>query len=380
MTTNRRQFLLAAAALPGIALGAPTTPRRAAIIGHTGRGDYGHDLERIFVQRPGIQVTAIADPVASGRDRVARALGVSQTYADWRELLERERPELVCIAMRHADQHAEIALGCLRAGAHLFLEKPFTCDPAEADAVLAEAQRRQRRIAVAHTMRRMPIAQRLRQALAEGRIGELREMRAFGKQDARAGGEDLMVLGTHLFDFFRAFAGDPRWCTAQVLHQGRDLQRSDRRLVKDNVGWVAGDQVWAQFAFDHGVHATFTSDASRRETAGHWGMELHGTKGVFRLHGDLAPNVFLRMTGAGDGSQATTWQPLDAELARQAPVHHRDPVDDWLAAIESNREPECSGRNGAWAVEMVAGVYTAALTGQRTAFPLARRTHPLADT
>jgi hypothetical protein len=39
---------------------------------------------------------------------------------------------------------------------------------------------------------------------------------------------------------------------------------------------------------------------------------------------------------------------------------------------------ECSGRNGAWAVEMVMGVYQAALTGRRLTFPLAARRHPLA--
>jgi predicted dehydrogenase len=35
--------------------------------------------------------------------------------------------------MRHADQHHEIGLAALRAGAHLYCEKPFTTTPAEAD-------------------------------------------------------------------------------------------------------------------------------------------------------------------------------------------------------------------------------------------------------
>ncbi len=72
---------------------------------------------------------------------LARTVGATRTYADWRELLEREKPQVVSIAMRHADQHAEVALACLRAGAHLYMEKPFVRSPDEADAVLKDAHR-----------------------------------------------------------------------------------------------------------------------------------------------------------------------------------------------------------------------------------------------
>ena len=48
-----------------------------------------------------------------------------------------------------------------------------------------------------------------------------------------------------------------------------------------------------------------------------------------------------------------------------------------IEAIREGREPECSGRNGAWAVEMVSGVYASALHGGWAEFPLAGRGHPL---
>jgi predicted dehydrogenase len=59
-------------------------------------------------------------------------------------------------------------------------------------------------------------------------------------------------------------------------------------------------------------------------------------------------------------------------------ISNRRVVDDWLDAIEKNRQPECSGLNAAKAVEMVMAVYHAALGGARVKFPLAVRTHPLA--
>lgn len=349
---------------------------KAAVIGHTGRGDYGHGLENIFQNRE--VVVAVADPDATGRARIAEKIKALRQYADYRELLEKERPNLVSVAMRHADQHHAIILAALKSGAHVYAEKPFTVTPAEADELLREANQRSLKIAVAHTMRMAPAVVRLRTALREALIGDLVEMRAYGKQDARAGGEDMMVLGSHLFDLMRMFAGDPQWCTARVLAKGKDIVATDGRLVKDNVGPVAGDEVSAHFGFGNSVTASFTSSAKLRETVGHWGLELIGSKGVARINCDLNPNVFVRKSTAWKPTGKTDeWQPLDESLISSPPDHNLAPVADWLDAIANDREPECSGRNAAWAIEMVMAVYQAALGKSRVTSPLMNREHPL---
>ncbi len=322
----------------------------------------------------------VADPDPAGRAGALSRTGADRAYADYREMLERERPGLVSIAMRQADQHHEIGMACLRADAHCYFEKPFTRTPAEADLLLGEARRRHLKIAVAHTMRMMPQIVKLRRWVAEGGLGDLSELRAFGKQDSRAGGEDMMVLGTHLFDLFRLFAGDPTWVEGTVLWNGRDITPTDRRQVKDNVGRVAGNQVFARFGFPGNVHATFTSDARLRETTGHWGIELLGSKGAARINCNIAPNVFVRSsTGWSAEGRTDTWRPLEPDLVQSPPEHNLGPVGDWLEAIRDDREPECSGRNGAWAVEMVMGVYRAALVKARVRFPLTLRAHPLRE-
>ena len=384
MHLSRRQFTLAlgSVALAGAgraAVSGAERPLRAAVIGHTGRGDYGHGLDRIFVGLPGVEIVAVADPEESGRQRVAAALGVQRSYADWKELLAREKPQLVSVAMRQADQHAEIGRACLRAGAHVFMEKPFVMSPDEADVMLAEAAQGELKIAVAHTMRLMPAVQHLLTYVREGKLGELLELRAYGKQDARAGGEDLMVLGTHLFDLMRLFAGDPLWCSARVQVGERDITVADRRQVQDNVGWVAGDRITALFAFPGSVTGTFRSDARRRELTGHWGLELHGSRGVARINCDLQPRAYLRSAAPWTAAGRTEeWRPLEPLRTVSAEDHLIAPVRDWLEAIEADREPQCSGRNGAWAVEMVAAVYASALAGGRVSFPLKPRRHPLA--
>jgi predicted dehydrogenase len=382
---SRRHFMrlasltgaLVVADLPSLAT-EPGARLKGAVIGYTGRGDYGHGLEGIFSNRPNVEVVALADPDPEGRARTAAKIGAPRSYADYRELLEKERPNLVSLAMRQSDQHHAIAMAALRAGAHIYCEKPFVTAPNESDELLAEADKRELKIAVAHTMRMMPVIVRLRQVIAEGLIGDIVEVRSFGKQDTRAGGEDMMVLGSHLFDLLRMFLGDPLWCTARVLWQGRDIAPADRRSVKDNVGYVAGDEVFAQFAFPEGVNATFTSVAKLREAVGHWGIEFVGSKRAARINCDIAPNVFVhRSNGWKSEGKTDAWEPLDVSLVKSPPPHDLGPVGDWLDAIAKNREPECSGRNGAWAVEMVMGVYYAALSGKRVPFPLSVRTHAL---
>jgi predicted dehydrogenase len=362
----------------------PAPPRTAAIIGHTGRGDYGHGLDTLFTGRPGLTLVALADAHPEGRARAAARLKPARTYADYREMLAREKPALVSVAPRHADQHHDMVLAALQAGAHVVCEKPFTISPAESDALLREADARGLRLAVTHQMRLAPAIVRLKAAIDAGQLGELLEMRAYGKQDNRAGGEDLMVLGTHLFDLMRLFAGDPLSCTARALWKGRDITPADARRVKDDVGPVAGDEISAQFAFARGIHGTFTSRAALRESVGAWGVELIGSKGSARVNANIPPGVFLLQAGTWrpDG-RIDAWRPFaaDAEPADEAgafPTANARLVDDWLDAIARRREPICSARNGAWAVEMATGVMRAALTQSRVAFPLADRRHPLA--
>src|SRR5438105_6369902 len=99
---------------------------RAAIIGHTGKGDYGHGLDMIFNGRGNIEVVAVADPVPAGRAAAAARSKALRQYEDYRLMLEKEKPRLVCIAPRWTHQHHAMALAALDIGAHLSMEQPLT--------------------------------------------------------------------------------------------------------------------------------------------------------------------------------------------------------------------------------------------------------------
>lgn len=358
---------------------------KAAIVGHTGQGDYGHSHDTIFNDRPAIEVVAVADPDSAGRWKAAERCKALRQYADYREMVQKEQPQLVCLASRWTNQRHDAGLAALHAGAHLYCEKPFTATLAEADDLLAAAKEQNAKIAVAHQMRLAPSTLHLKNVMASGLIGDLLEIHAWGKQDERAGGEDMMVLGSHLFDLMRMFAGDAGSCMARVVDQGRDITRKDGRHVKEQIGPVAGDEIFAQFAFPNGINGTFVSRRQLQQTIGHWGVEFVGSKTSVRLLADVDPSLYLLEGGTWETVGRTDhWQrlPTDpgihlADGERGFVPANRRVVDDWLEAIQKNREPACSGYDAMKSLEMIMAVYHSAIAGKRINLPLTDRQHPL---
>jgi predicted dehydrogenase len=90
-------------------------------------------------------------------------------------------------------------LDCVAAGVKgIYCEKPFAPTLADADAMLAACQKAGAHVAVAHQNRAVPYLDRVKQLVREGAIGRLARIRGKGKDDARGGAQDLIVLGTHV--------------------------------------------------------------------------------------------------------------------------------------------------------------------------------------
>src|SRR5262245_59448612 len=189
---------------------------RVAVIGRTGRGNYGHGLDIVWREFKNVEIVAVADENEAGRTAAQKRLGARNAYADYRDMLKKERPQIVSVADRYLDQHRDMVIACAEAGANIFLEKPMCRTLAEADEMVAACERHHVKLAIAHQTRYSPRLQRVKEMIAAGQIGDVLELRGRGKEDSRAGGQDLMVLGTHIFDLMRFLAGDPRWCLARV--------------------------------------------------------------------------------------------------------------------------------------------------------------------
>jgi len=359
------------------------------VIGHTGCGNFGHGLDLIFEHRAGVHLVAIADGDAESLEESRARSGAEYAYADYREMLEKEKPDLVSVAPRWTDQHFDMVKAALEAGAHVCCERPLCRTLKEADELLALAAEKDLKIAVVHQMRCDPHVE-LFYENREKLIGNLLEMKVFGMMDHRAGGEDLLVLGTHLFDLVRWFAGEASFCTAQITKDGEPVIAEDaHQSEKEDLGPLLGDVIHAEFAMDSGVHVSYVSDRRLHLLHGPWGIEFIGSKGKVRLFAGMPPTLSLLMesdpTSPDRTDQWIRWpqkdepyhEPVDKLTGTGA--SNRLVVNDWLAAIEEDREPKSSGQRSMKSLEMIHGVWQAGASMKRAYFPLTNRLHPLSE-
>lgn len=384
---NRRRFLKtgSASALAALAA-APSIAQsnaryKAAIIGRTGGGDYGHGYEKVFTGIDNVEVVAVADENEEGGRAAAERAGAKRVYQDYRDMLEKETPDLVSIASRQPDCHKDMALAAIEAGAHIFMEKPMTESPAEADAIIQAAQAKGIKIAIAHTRRLMNVFQTIHALLKENAIGTILEMRVSGKQDSRAGGEDLIVLGTHDFDLMRWFFGDPLWCSASVWQAGRPVTIDDARLGREPI-LVAGDTIRASFAFKNNIACHWTSVKTddhwntRFSNRENWRFELYGTKGIIAYQSGLEA-AYWPSPYPAHLDDSVKWEPLPKPKRISLDEYERNAARSLIRAIETGGEPFCSMIDGRWTIDMVASVYRSHLTGCQAPLPLKDRSHPL---
>lgn len=166
--------------------------------------------------------------VVAGRDaaKVAAAaarLGWRESETDWKALVARDDVGLVDVCTP-GDTHADIAITALRAGKHVLCEKPLANSVAEAEAMAAAAAAAPDLVAmVGFTYRRVPAIQLARRLVVEGRIGQVRHVRAQYLQDwiadpatplswrldrTKAGSGALGDIGAHVVDLAQFITGE----------------------------------------------------------------------------------------------------------------------------------------------------------------------------
>jgi predicted dehydrogenase len=359
---------------------------RVAVIGRTGKGNYGHGLDVVWKALDNVEVVAVADEDEKGRSEAAKRLGAKNAYADYRQMLQKERPQFVSVADRWLDAHHEMVVACAQAGAHVFLEKPMCRTLAEADKLIHECEMRHVKVAIAHQTRYSPRLSRVRDLIEADRIGDILEVRCRGKEDSRGGGEDLMVLGTHLMDLMRLLVDDPRWCHANITVGGRPATQAEVREGGEKIGPVLGDQIHATYGFDKGVVGTF---ATRRNAAGRdsrFGLEICGTKGIVQLTtGGLPPVYLLDDPTWFPGKTRAAWQEITSnglgkpETLKDGGLDMANVliVKDLIDAVEKGRQPLGSMYDGRAALEMILAVYESWRVKGPVDVPLKNREHPL---
>lgn len=385
----RREFIKnTAASLAGLSGIGATKERKykVAVIGRTGKGNYGHGLDVVWKDIDQADVVAVADEDAKGRAAAARRLQAPGAYADYREMLDKERPQIVSVAPRWLDCHRDMVLACAEFGCHVFLEKPMCQTLKQADEMIAALEKRNLKLAIAHQTRYSPSLKHVHKMIADDVMGDIVELRGRGKEDRRGGGEDLMVLGTHVMDLMRLFTGDPKWCFARVSEKGKPVTSSEVRNGAEGIGPLAGDEIHATYRFDRAKMGFFSTHRARHGAAKRFGLQLFGTKGILTMTTGALPEIwFVEDPSWRPGQSKAQWKritsagidkPETLTDRGQALGNHLIALD-LIRAIETDTQPRGSMYDGRAALEMILAVYESNRLGRPVDLPLKNRQHPL---
>ena len=362
---------------------------RVGIIGSTKRGGYGHGMDTAFKDAELFEIIAIADDDAAGLAATGKRLGIARLYADCRELLAKEKPDIVGIGPRWLTDRVAMVTAAASAGCHIFLEKPLAATLRDADAMLAACERAKVKCSLAHQLRAMPPVRAAFANIRAGKHGKVLRMFGQPSDDARGGGEELIVHGTHFFDLMIALAGAPRWVSAHLASGERDATLADKHEGREPVGPIAGDSAAVMIGFDHGVRGFWNSTANLNKHGTIYGLTIQCEQATvcMRTRGEIFvyPGPVIEPENA-----ERAWEKTWIESWHFTAEHHPAPLNDYLLrgnqtltrelanSIEHDTDPTASLRDAVLVTEIIQGAYASHFAGgKRLAIPLADRRHPL---
>ncbi len=302
---------------------------------------------------PHAELHALCTRNESRLKAVAGAFGVRKTCTDYLELLADPEVDAVSVVTMW-DQHVAPTLAALRAGKHVFLEKPMASTAADCDQIVQAAHATSKHFMVGHICRFNPRYAAAKAAIAEGRIGQVVSMYARRNIPASVGASVLPKIGpiigdgVHDTDLMLWYSG------ARVVSAYAQTVNV-RKFAHPDLGWT-------MYRFDTGAIGVlennwFLPDSTAFQIDER--MEIVGTDGSIHIH-ETHPNLSI-CDKTGWHSPDTTYWPLlhgvragalRAELSYflQCVLEDRKPAvitpEESAAAVKACLAAEESASNG----------------------------------
>lgn len=324
-------------------------------------------------------VPAFERKVLVGRDAegvaaAAGRFGWAGWETDWRAVLDRDDIDIVDICAP-GFMHAEIAVAALRAGKHVLVEKPLANTLGEAQAMTEAAQAARAKgvqSMIGFNYRRIPALALARELIAEGRLGNIRHVRAAYLQDwladpeapmtwrlrkDKAGSGALGDIASHAIDQVLFLLGDQvtevsgRTHTFTTHRPGTGLDGGLEEVTVD-------DAVWATLTLASGAIASVEVSRVATGQKNALKLEIYGEKGalLFDLEslnelGFLDSTVPVREQGfrrilvnEPEHPYLEAWWPQGHVLGWEHSFTHQ--IRDFLLALGSGTEPSPSFEEG----------------------------------
>ncbi|HEV7566131.1 MAG TPA: Gfo/Idh/MocA family oxidoreductase [Microbacteriaceae bacterium] len=336
----------------------------------------------------------------AGRAAAAAAkFGWDEVETDWRRVIERDDIDLIDICSP-GSSHAEIAIAALNAGKHVLCEKPLANTVAEAE-LMAEAAEVAARSGVyamvGFSYRRVPAITFARDLVAQGRVGDIRQVRAQYLQDwlvdaqgpmtwrldkEQAGSGSLGDIGAHAIDAVQFITGERLESVSGILHTfvterpllGESVGLSGTasseygRVTVDDVAMFTGRlSGGALGSFEATRYATGRRNALRLEFSGSEGAIAFDLERMNELEfydgRDAAGEQGFRriLVTEPEHPYMAAWWPTGHGIGYEHPFSHQ--VRDLVTDIAEGRQPRPSFADGLQVQRVLAAVETSATTG-----------------
>ena len=178
---------------------------RVAVIG---TGVMGRNHARVLHQLPDVELVGVADSNLDAACLLAATHG-TRGYGSVEELLKKEKPEAVTVAVP-TENHHSVVLEAFAAGCHVMVEKPIAATLAQADELVSAAKSARRVLAVGHIERYNPAVLELKRRLDDGQLGHVYQFDAqrLGPFPQRIRDVGVVIdLATHDLDLMRFLTG-----------------------------------------------------------------------------------------------------------------------------------------------------------------------------
>lgn len=261
------------------------------VVGIIGAGRIGKvHVESICKNVPEARVKAVADPFMNDEtSRWAMEKGVSYVTKDYRDILADEEINAVLICSS-TDTHSQISVEAIRAGKHVFCEKPIDHDVKKIKEVMNALKDTKVKYQVGFNRRFDHNFEAVRKAVAEGKIGDPHVIKITSRDPEPPCAEYVKVSGgmfldmtIHDFDMVRFLAG----CNATEVYAQAAV------LVDPAIG-EAGDVDTAviTLTMENGTLAVI--DNSRKAVYGYdQRAEVFGSKGMVAAGNDTASKAVI---------------------------------------------------------------------------------------
>jgi UDP-2-acetamido-3-amino-2,3-dideoxy-glucuronate N-acetyltransferase len=297
-------------------------------------------------------LAAVCDSEQPRLNAIGRTYPGVPLYRDLEEMLARESLDGVIVAAP-APAHAELALRCIAAGKHVFVEKPLALSVADAERIVAAAELAGVRLFVGHVLLYHPAMRAMLEAINSGTIGRVRHLRSRRLSWGRLRSQE---------NVWWSFA--PHDCALMIAIM-RDSPVNATGWLSAYVRPGLGDFAYADFAFADGRSAHvevswLDPDKSSR-------IDVFGSQGTLTFK-DAREGATLTLTQCGDRLDANSEPELWRGPTIQLPMADGEPLrlelESFIASMNGDVAVPTDGQAGVQvvrALEMLdtrAPVYT----------------------